>query len=126
MKINVLPRQVYRDLVQSADPRISCTDTAFAAAAILLAAVKTRSTDVDVIAKEVGYPRPLVVHFARNFQSGGVFSGEKIRVDDWTDSSTGRIAFWADVLCGEGTLEKTYDKHDRCLKKAYYGRRAET
>jgi hypothetical protein len=94
-----------RTIVKSMDPKLSETDSAFAAAMVLIAATQV-GTKADSIAKRTGLKREVVRAYNRRLREQGIFTkGGKIACD-WFDKETGGVSFWCDVSVAEGLMSR--------------------
>ena len=77
----------------------------FEAAVVLLSSTRVGPSAVRV-AEFSGIPLTRVRGYAREYRKSGIWSGHKIVPSDWHDEETGGTAFWMDVACGMGLLQR--------------------
>ncbi len=104
-----------KQAVIDTDPLLEADDPAFAVAVILLSA-----TFIGPIKYKLqhftGYSQRFVNRVWHNFRRNGIFVGaargsatrnlRTVAHSGWDDEETGAIAFWLDVLCGQGLIER--------------------
>jgi hypothetical protein len=96
----------YAGEVRKLDPKLSLTDTAAYAAAMLLCALKHGAVDADVI-KRTGVPLHEGKAIAWRLRRSRVWQ-KKVTHAEWSDPETGGIAFWMDACVGAGLMKRGY------------------
>jgi hypothetical protein len=89
--------------VRRMDPKLDENDDGFKTAVILLSSA-IKGTNADDLASFTGYSRDFVRSRAGNFRKNGIWENGKVRAD-WSGKDGG-CAFWLDVCCGDGLMER--------------------
>lgn len=95
-----------KKVIKELDDKIKETDEGFKCAVVLLALTEKPQRIKD-IAEFTQIERPLVARFMKNFRANKIIRNGKIRHSGWFDKESGGIAFWIDVSCGLGFLQRT-------------------
>ena len=89
----------------------------FKAAVILLSSAFVDPT-IKSIHAFTRYPKHFVSRIYHNLRRNGIWGGGSrgksqrwINADPWMDEEGGNIAFWLDVLCGLGQIERVEDRY---------------
>lgn len=80
-------------------------DDDFAAALVMLAAVRLGNRDLGALSRLTEVPLPLVEEFAGRLRANGVWQSDGKTHAEW-DAEDGVLAFWLDVWVATGRLEK--------------------
>jgi len=86
------------------DPKVKRSSESFFVACILLSALQVGANSKKV-AKFLEVKENRVKTYAKNLKESGIWKNGKTHCD-WFDEKDGGIAFWCDVLVGEGKLKR--------------------
>lgn len=93
--------------IRRMDPQLKDeNDETFKAAVVLMSATQTSGNSIRALQKFTGYTRPFVARIVAGAQKNGIFRGDGKIACEWFDKDGG-IAFWMDVCCVLGLMERT-------------------
>lgn len=94
----------YEAMVGGLDPALDHDDEGFRVAVVLLVSADV-GPDVPAIAEVTGYHLEWLTLIASRLTAAGIWADGKVCVE-WFDEDSGGIAFWCDVACAQGFMER--------------------
>lgn len=116
----VIPLKI-RKAIRGLDSDLDEDDAAYKAAVMLLLPVLCDvRQNIKEIARLTGYGRKFVGQVSKNLRKNGIWRRSGTYHSGWDDDDNrkGGVAFWVDVCCGLGFMERVdKDDHSRGVRK---------